>query len=186
MTNQIDPRYDISTTTLAKSDQLNADDLLGGPITVQVLDAYVAGGEQPVHIHLNGWDKRPYKPSKTMRKVIEHAWGKDMTLYPGRWLTLYRDPNVTYGGQTVGGIKISHMSHIEQPIKLALTERRGKKTPHEVLPLTPPTTNMPSLAEQAGLATSVDQLRALWRDDMTDADKNIITTRAEQLKSGVM
>lgn len=176
MTNQIDPRYDISATTLAKSDQLNADDLLGGPITVQVLDAYVAGGEQPVHIHLNGWDKRPYKPSKTMRKVIEHAWGKDMTLYPGRWLTLYRDPNVTYGGQTVGGIKISHMSHIEQPIKLALTERRGKKAPHIVQPL---------VVTEADVMTAptLEALTALWPHADQNALKDAFTTRKTQLQT---
>lgn len=135
----LDPKYDISATTLAKSDQLNADDIIGGPITVQVTDAYVVGGEQPVQIHLAGWEGRPYKPSKSMRKVLEFAWGRDMTSYPGRWMTLYRDPNVKYGGQEVGGIKISHLSHIDSPIKLALAVTRGKKAPHMVAPLTPPT-----------------------------------------------
>lgn len=134
----LDPKYDISATTLAKSDQLNADDIIGGPITVQVIDAYVVGGDQPVQIHLDGWEGRPYKPSKSMRKVLEFAWGRDMSIYPGRWMTLYRDPSVKYGGQEVGGIKISHLSHIDSPIKLALAVTRGKKAPHTVAPLTPP------------------------------------------------
>lgn len=163
----LEPRYDISATTLAKSDQLNADDLIGGPITARVVDAYVVGGEQPVQIHLDGWDGRPYKPSKSMRKVLEFAWGRDMSAYPGRWITLYRDPTVKYGGQEVGGIKISHLSHIDGPIKLSLAVTRGKKAPHTVSPLTPPAT-APENAE--GAATRGEDSRGQIKEIVCRAE----------------
>ncbi|WP_406711017.1 hypothetical protein QEV68_10660 [Trueperella pyogenes] len=172
----LDPRYDISATTLAKSDQLNADDLIGGPVTVSVVDAYVSGGEQPVEIHLAGYPGRPFKPSKSMRKVIEHAWGRDMRAYVGQWMTLYRDEKVKYAGQEVGGIKISHMSMIGEPIKLALTVTRGKKAPHIVQPL---------VVTEADVMTAptLEALTALWPHADQNALKDAFTTRKTQLQT---
>ena len=44
---------DITHTLEAKADQLNADDLIGGPITVQILDArLVSDPKQPVIIDI--------------------------------------------------------------------------------------------------------------------------------------
>ena len=47
-------------------------------------------------------------------------------------LTLYRNPDITFGGAKVGGIEISHMSHLDKPLTLALTRARGKRTPFTV------------------------------------------------------
>ncbi len=55
--------------------------------------------------------------------------------YIGRSLTLYRDPEVIYGGMKVGGIRISHMSHIQEEISLALTQNNKGKKMHIVKPL---------------------------------------------------
>jgi len=42
---------------------------------------------------------------------------------------------VKWGGLEVGGIRISHMSHIDKPVTIALTATRGNKKPVTVKPL---------------------------------------------------
>jgi hypothetical protein len=50
-------------------------------------------------------------------------------------MTLYRDPSVKFGGMDVGGIRVSHLSHIDKPLSVALTVSRGKRLPYTVQPL---------------------------------------------------
>lgn len=129
---------DLSTTIEPKSDQQNFDDYIAGPRTVTVERVRVLGkgAEQPVEIHLVEYPGRPYKPSKTMRRVLVGAWTKDGDLYPGRKMTLYGDPDVKFAGEKVGGIKISHLSHIDGPRTFSLTESKGHRATHVVYPLT--------------------------------------------------
>jgi hypothetical protein len=47
-------------------------------------------------------------------------------------MTLYRDAKVAFGGMEVGGIRISHMSHIERDLTLALTVTKAKRAPFRV------------------------------------------------------
>lgn len=126
---------DLRKTIIAKSDQLNADDLMGGPITIQITKVELKDGEQPVSIHYEGDQGKPYKPGKSMRRVLIILWGPDGNAWIGRWLTLYRDEKVSFGGMAVGGLRISHMSHIDKPVILALTASKANKKPFEVLPL---------------------------------------------------
>jgi len=123
---------DITKTIQPKSDQLNSDDLLTGGMTITVTECRVLQSDQPVELHWQGGEGRPYKPSKSMRRVIATAWGVESKNYAGKSMTLYRDASVKFGGQEVGGIKISHMSDIEKPFRIALTETRGKKGFHTV------------------------------------------------------
>lgn len=124
---------DLSGTIVPKSDQLNAEQLLTGPLTITVTDVRVGGGdEQPITVHYAGENGRPYKPCKTMRKLLIFSWGKDGRTWIGRSATLYNDPLVRFGGAEVGGIRISHLSHIDRDINLSLTSTRGKKAPHVV------------------------------------------------------
>lgn len=124
---------DLSGTIVPKSDQLNAEQLLTGPLTITVTDVRVGGGdEQPITVHYAGENGRPYKPCKTMRKLLIFAWGKDGRAWIGRSATLYNDPLVRFGGAEVGGIRISHLSHIDRDISLALTSTRGKKASHTI------------------------------------------------------
>jgi len=54
---------DLRPTLAAKSDQLNADDLIGRPLTVTVTKVVATGdAEQPISIHYDGDDGKPYKP----------------------------------------------------------------------------------------------------------------------------
>lgn len=114
-------------TILPKSDQLNAEMLIPGPMTVTVTGVTRGNDEQPVVIHYANDAGKPYKPCKSMRKVLVFAWGEDGRDWVGRSMTLYHDPEVVFGGVKVGGIRISHLSHIERDIGLSLTATKGKK-----------------------------------------------------------
>lgn len=125
---------DLAATIVPKSDQLNADDLLTGPLTVTVtgVSAHDAA-DQPISVHIEG--HRPYKPCKSMRRVLITAWGVDGRAWAGRSMTLYCDPEVMFGGVKVGGIRISHLSHIDRELAMSLTATRGKKANYKVKPL---------------------------------------------------
>ena len=127
---------DLRATIVPKSDQLNAEQLLSGPMTIRVTEVRVSDStEQPVVVHYDGDDGRPYKPCKTMRKLLVHAWGENGRAWSGRWMTLYNDPTIRFGGAEVGGIRISHLSHIERGLRVSLTSTKGKKALHEAHPL---------------------------------------------------
>lgn len=127
---------DLSPAIVAKSDQLNSDDLISGPITIRITGVTVKPGEQPVSIHYEGDNGKPYKPGKSMCRVLAQLWGTDGKRFVGRSLTLYRDPTITFGKLAVGGIRISHMSDIDGQANLALTASKGKKAAFVVKPLT--------------------------------------------------
>ena len=124
---------DLRSTVVPKSDQLNADQLLSGPMTVTVTDVRLAdSAEQPLIIHYENDDGRPYKPCKTMRKVLIFAWGQDGHQWHGRSMTLYNDPTIKFGGSAVGGIRISHLSGIDREIQVSLAVTKGKKALHVI------------------------------------------------------
>ena len=120
---------DLSDTIEAKSDQLNADDLAGSTKTIKVTGVvrYSDKGIAAFHIDYEGGAGRPFKPCKSVRRVIMFAWGKDGSQWIGRSMTLYCDPSVIYAGKEVGGIRVSHMTDIEKRISIKLTEKRGSK-----------------------------------------------------------
>jgi hypothetical protein len=126
---------DMSSVIQARSDQVNADDFIPGPATFTIEEVAISPGtEQPVSIRLQG-ERRVYRPCKSMSRVLVAAWGPDARRYVGRSLTLYRDPTVKWGGMEVGGIRISHLSHIEKQMTMALTATKGKRAPYVVKPL---------------------------------------------------
>jgi hypothetical protein len=152
----------MTDTIIPKSDQLNAEDLLSGPRTVTVKEVRKSGSaEQPVDIVLAEFpDSRPFKPSKTVRRILVAAWGAEASAYVGRRMTLYRDPAIRFGGQDVGGIRISHMSDLEKPLKIALTVTRGKRAAHIVQPLADDAPTSEPLDETT--VAKLAELRAEW------------------------
>ena len=157
---------DISETLAPRSDQQNFDDYLAGPRTVTVTEGRVTGNaEQPVALELAEYPGRPYKPNKSMRRVIAAAWGTETDAYVGRRLTLVGNPDVKYGGKAVGGIEIAAMSHLDRPLTLPLTETRGKKRSFTVQPLTEPApAPKRDWVTEARQYTTVDDLRAHYMD----------------------
>ena len=126
---------DMSDSIIPRSDQQNFDDYLAGPRTVTIEKVTRGSAEQPIDIHLVEYPGRAYKPSKSMRRVLVTAWGKDASAYVGRRMRLYGDPDVKFAGQKVGGIKISHLSNIDKVLTIPLTETRGTRKNHRVDPL---------------------------------------------------
>lgn len=135
---------DMSQVIVPKSDQINADDLIAGPraFTIEAV-AITPGTEQPVQIKLAG-EQRVWRPCKSMSRVLVAAWGPDAKAYTGRSVTLYRDPKVKWGGMEVGGIRISHMSHLERDMMIQLTATKGKRAPHVVKAMVAEVTQHPA------------------------------------------
>lgn len=129
---------DISKHIRARSDQLNSEDLIGGPITVKIEDVSKGNSEQPVVIKISG-GHQPFKPCKTTLRVLAATMGIDTRKWVGTYVTLFRDEHVKWAGVEVGGIRIKALSAIDQSVTLQLTETRGKKTAHKIEPLKPPT-----------------------------------------------
>lgn len=127
---------DLTTTIVPKSDQLNADDLMVAPVTVTIKDVQQGTLEQPVNVNLVEYPGRAYRPSKSMRRVMVAAWGPETSSYVGHRLTLFRNPEIKFGADKVGGIEISHLSHIDKPLTVALTATRGKRKNFTFLPIT--------------------------------------------------
>ncbi len=128
---------DMTESIAPRSDQMNAEDLLSGPRTFTIREVSKgASAEQPIDVHLVEFpDGRPFKPSKTVRRIMVAAWGPDASIYAGRRMTLYRDPAVKFGGMDVGGIRVSHMSHLDKPLSIALAVTKGKRAMYVVKPL---------------------------------------------------
>lgn len=125
---------DLSETIAPTSDQLDAVDLLSGPRTFTITKVTANNGDQPVNVHLAEFP-RVWRPGKSMRRVLVSAWGPDASQYVGRRVTLYCDPNVTFGKDTVGGTRISHLSHIDKALSIPLLVSRGKSALFRVQPL---------------------------------------------------
>jgi hypothetical protein len=158
---------DITSTLEAKSSQLNTDDLIAGAKTITITKVSAGSAEQPVAVSFEGDGGKPWYPCKSMRRVLVAAWGADASQYVGRRVTLFRDPSVIYGGIAVGGIRVSHLSHLDGPLSIALTVARQKRSPYKVAPL-PASPAPPALAKPAA-----DQIQAAdaacRRSGLTDA-----------------
>ncbi len=127
---------DMRRVITPKSDQLNSDDLLAGPLTIKITGVIIKSGqEQPVAVSYEGDNGKPYKACKSMCRVMVAAWGADSSKYVGKSMTLYCDPKVKWAGMEVGGIRISHMSDIPETMTMALTVTKGSKKPYVIQPL---------------------------------------------------
>lgn len=124
---------DVSFALEAKSDQLNAVDIMGAEPVIRVRDVKVQKGEQPVWIYFDGDNNRPWKPSKGMLRLLAGAWGRDSKQWIGKFARLYFEPTVKYAGQEVGGIRIRALSDIDaRGLTFALTINRQKREPYHV------------------------------------------------------
>ena len=153
---------DMRSVITPKSDQMNADDLLAGPVTITIRDVGIRPGtEQPVSIHYDGDNGKPWKPCKSMCRVLVAAWGPDAKAYVGRSATLYCDPKVKGGGMEVGGIRISHLSHINRDMMMALTATKGKRAPFVVKPMSAPMATPTKTQHQPDEAEILREARAV-------------------------
>lgn len=175
--------FDMTETIAPRSDQQNFDDYIAGPRTVTISEVKAGSAEQPVELHLVEYPGRPFKPSKSMRRVLVAAWGADGSVYAGRRMTLVGDPTVRFGGAVVGGVRISHLSHIDKPLNLSLTVTKGKRAPFTVQPLP----DLPDYVSEAKAAQTIDAWRQVWgrakgAGHLTDALKAQLVPLGEALK----
>lgn len=173
---------DISDTLAPNSDQLDACDLLGGPRTFTIEKVSKGNAEQPVNIHLAEFP-RPWRPGKSMRRVLVACWGPDASQYVGRRVELFCDNEVAFGGKAVGGTRIKRMSDIDGAKKTPLLVTRGKSAIYTVTPL-PDAPAEPVAPSEGDVAACTDQvtLRGWW-----NAHTNLrptIEARVAELKAG--
>lgn len=166
----------MATAIIPRSDQMNADDLLAGLITITITGVTIRGGqEQPVSIHFEGDNGKPWKPCKSMSRVLVWAWGADANNYKGRSVTLYCDPTVKWGGMAVGGIRISHLSHIAEPITMALTATKGSRKPFTVQPLI--IEEKPDWRAEIEKAGTLAELASTWKRIPKDRQSTFVADK---------
>jgi len=155
-----DTEFDFASTLKGKPNQLNAEDLTSGPITVRIDRVRSGADDQPVVIHISG-GHMPWKPCLTMRRLIRAVTGTTKaSALVGRWVTLYCDPDVRYGKVKTGGVRMSHMSGLDRTITKALQVSKDRFQDFTVEPLRvpdqkkqsgAPTANIERVLEDAGL-----------------------------------
>lgn len=124
---------DVGFALEAKSDQLNAMDIIGAEPVIRIRDVKVQKAEQPVWVYFDGDNNRPWKPSKGMLRILAGAWGKDTTDWVGKSVKLYFEPSVMYAGKEIGGIRIRSLSDIDKKgLSFAITINRQKREPYHV------------------------------------------------------
>lgn len=124
---------DISQTIVAKSDQLNASDLIAASITVKVLDVKVSKSDQPVAIKIDG--HQPFKPCLTVRRILAKIWGPSSKEWIGHSMTLYCDESVMWGGERAGGIRVSHVTGIDKETSVVTRASKHKTMSYVIQPL---------------------------------------------------
>lgn len=139
---------DIASTLEPNSDQLDAVELIGGPRTFTVAKVTKGDPEQPVQVHLADFP-RPWRPGKSMRRVLAACWGTEASAWVGRRVTLYCDESVRFGSEAVGGTRIRALSHIDGVKSVPLLVSRGKSARYTVEPLpdSPPPVSVETLAD---------------------------------------
>ena len=140
MSEAMPQKMSLKDTIAPKSDQLNYDDVASAPLTVRVMGLKAGTAEQPVIVDIvsaDGKPLRPYKPCKSMRRVLIAAWGDKGKGWIGKSMTLYGDPHVRFGGVEIGGIRISHVSDLANKLTIKLTTTRAKREDYIVRPLEP-------------------------------------------------
>ena len=126
----MDDISNLRDTATPKSDQLNADDLINTTKIIRITGVKRGTSkEQPISIEYDNMQGRPFKPCKSMRRVLIAAYGEDGREWVGKSIKLYTDPNVIFGGVKVGGIRISHLSDIDKTMSIMLSVSKGRREP---------------------------------------------------------
>lgn len=159
-------------TAEPRSDQWNADDFLGGPRTFTIAKVVPGKAEQKYDIELVEGGGRVWRPPLTMLRVLIALWSDDATTWVGRRVTLFNDPTIRFGPNVVGGIRISHASHIDKAQTISVTATRGKRAPYKVEPL-------PDAAPVD--ASKVDAALTAITNAATITDLDRIDTYAQQI-----
>lgn len=118
---------DITFALEAKSDQLNAVDIIGCDRVIKITSVNVTQTDQPVSIFFEGDHGRPWKPSKGMLRILAGCWGADSSAWKGQSAQLYFEPSVVYGGKAVGGIRVRAVTGINTQKTFSIAINRTKR-----------------------------------------------------------
>ena len=187
-------------TAEPRSDQLNADDLVGGPMTVTIKAVHPGKAEQKYDIELVEVQGRAWRPPLTVLRILLTAWGDDAKNWIGQRVTLYRDDSVRFGPEAVGGIRVSHMTGLPdgKPMDVRVSTSRGKRANVRVQPLTEsPVTSAPNLADRIetaviafdGFGITREQLAGFVgkpESDWTAADLDGLVEAFKALQAGTL
>ena len=157
---------DITDALAPTSDQLDAIELVN-PRTFTIDAGSRLGardGKTVAEIRLVDFP-RVWRPSKGMLDVLAKLWGTDGKAWTGHRVTLYCDPDVMFGKEKVGGIRISHLSHIDKPTTVTIrASGAGRKKPWHVEPLTDVAAIVAPTEATVAACEDQDTLRTWWQE----------------------
>lgn len=152
---------DISFALEAKSNQLNAVDIMGCNRIIKVREVKVTQSDQPVAVYFDGDNNRPWMPSKGMRRILAGAWGKESKEWIGKHAELYFEPSVMWAGKPVGGIRIKALSGIDpKGLELTLAISKQKREIYTVHLLTVIAETYPADRFEKALPIMGDKMKA--------------------------
>lgn len=169
---------DISQVIAPDSDEMVAADLIGSPpkvFTIAEVTETTRDNKRVANIRLEGFP-RPWRPGKGMSRVMADNWGVETQGWIGRQVELYGDPDVYFGKEKTGGVRISRLSHIAKPKTTRINPRGGKNGTWSVDPL-PDAPTAPTEAAIA-CATDKDRLRE-WHRQFPALRESILARVAE-------
>jgi len=162
---------DIAASLAGKADHLTVP-TVPEPMTITIRNVKRYNDDKrPVALDFGG--DLVYLPCLSMRRLLVELWGKDPRVWVGRALTLYVDPDVTYGRDKTGGIRISHASHIGGRRSVSLTVGQNKRKTYTVQPLEPeqPASKADRAADKLrGMGRLVEMIEAFGPVDTWDDD----------------
>lgn len=194
---------DVTKMCAAKSDQINAIDLISGPRIAKITDVKIfTETDQPIHVVLDGDSKRPWKCSKTSVRALAALYSSDASKWIGKHIEIYCDETVLWGGQQVGGVRQSRAEGITAPKRLTLTKSRQKKETVVINPLsaddikahyaeleckpdaTPQEINRDALRTEMESVADDKEAKAKWWRGLTDEEKAVVREMAAEMEGG--
>lgn len=160
-----------------KSDRLNYENFIMGAkeFTIAKLAKKTDQGKARLLIYFEGYESTPYWPSLGMIKCLSSpdGWGEvPFSDWIGRRMTLFGEPTVVYAGKEIGGIQISHISHIKAEYSTKITLRRGMRIDFTIEPLTTTAKTAPAAAYPADqFAAQLEKMRGSIASGKSTADK---------------
>lgn len=129
---------DVTPALAPNSDQQTAQDFAAGPrvCTITGVRFYKNDkGLDRIEIRLDE-ESRPWRPSLGMGDLMCAVWGTESDDWMGQKVELYKDPNVYFGKDKLGGIRISRIGGIAKPTEVTIrTNGKGKSIAVTVQPL---------------------------------------------------
>lgn len=170
---------DVTFALEAKSDQLNAVDLMASHRTIKIRKVDVKKGDQPVSVFFDGDNNKPWKPCKGMLRILASAWGKDSKDWTGKHAEIYLDHDVVWAGKAVGGVRIKSLSDIDpNGLTVSLAINRQTRIQYSVGLLTVNEEQYPDAQFDKAFPTMVKK--------MTNGEMNLQVVIAKCQKTGTL